>query len=319
MDGNWPRPIMRPLPRPVIPAHDETLRSYLGRLARANRLDAAALRAHLSGTPSKYSTVEVDALARISGQSTRSLRYAVLELCTEQDLTAMLVTGRPPPHGQSQLRCIHCTLARGHQDQVESWTHPEDVICQRHQRWIGTEPDQTAHHQLPLGDQPEILQAGEQHRRMIRQHGRPVITTAFGHAAHICHQWHRRLEHDDDFYRLMERFHHSQWRVTATDPTIHAARYPQVIALTRLLASRSDPLQTRWPPPQQFIDELRRTVAPNFQWTPTGHGSVRDPLLAHLNNRTTGEQLSHQPEAIRPTRTDLTSAHGTPRFRRIAS
>lgn len=285
MNDNWPQPIVRPLPRPVTPAHDETLRSYLGRLARANRLDAAALRAHLTGTPSKYSTVNVDALAHLSGQSTRTLRYALLELCTEQDLTAMRIAGRPPPHGQSQLRCIHCTLARGHQDLVWSWNHPEEVICQRHRRWIGTDPGQTMHHQLPLDDQPEILQAGEQHRRMIHRLGRPAVTTAFGHASQICHHWHRRLEHDDEFYRLMERLQHGPWRVTAADPTVHAARYPQVIALTRLLASPPGPFNRRWPPPQHFIDELRRTVAPNFQWPPTGYKSARDPLLTYLNNQ----------------------------------
>lgn len=284
MDAHLSWPIMRPLPRPVSPAQDETLRSYLGRLARANRLDADALRTHLTGTKARYTSVEVDALARISGQSTRSLRYAVLELCTGEELAAMRIAGRPPPHGQSQLRCILCTLGRGHQGQVWGWNHPEDVICQKHRRWIGTD-EHTAHHQPSLTDQPQILQAGEQHRRMIRRYGRPIITNAFEHATQICHHWHRRLEHDDDFYRLMERFHHGQWRVTPTDPTVHAARYPQIIALTRLLASPRWPNQTRWPPPEQFIHELRRTVAPNFQWTHTGQGGTRDPLITHLRNQ----------------------------------
>jgi len=285
MNDNWSRPIMRPLPRPVVPAQDETLRSYLGRLARANRLDTDALRTHLTGTKAKYTAVEVDALARISGRSnplspirrpralhrTRRRRDAHHRSAT---------TARPVT---TELHPLH-PRPRTPRPGVEL-DHPENLICQRHRRWIGTEHDQTAHYQPSLDDQPEILQAGEQHRRLIHQHGRAVITTEFGHAAQICHHWHRRLEHDDDFYRLMERFHNGQWRITPTDPTVHAARYPQIIALTRLLASPRWPSQTRWPPPQQFIHELHRTVAPDFQWAPTGHNGTRDPLITHLHNQ----------------------------------
>ncbi len=284
MDGIGPVRIIRPLPRPVGPVQDETLRSYIGRLARANLLNADALRTHLTGAGSNDLPVPVNVLAVISGQTPRALRYAIPELRTEQHLAGTPTGGRPPPHGHSQLRCTHCTLARGHRDAVWCWNHHEDIVCRRHQRWIGDDHDQAEHHQPSLSNHPEILQANGLHRRLIRRNGRETVTTTFGQARQICHHWHRRLEHDDDFYRLMNRFHSGQWRVTSADPTVHAARYPQIVALTRLLASphwRSRCL-TGWPSPQTFVDELRRTVAPNFKWTLQRQYGVHDPLVSHL-------------------------------------
>jgi len=147
---------------------------------------------------------------------------------------------------------------------------------------------QAGHHQPSLRDQPDILQANRLHRRIIRSHSRVTATVAFGQATRICLEWHRRLEHDDDFYRLMNRFHSGQWRTTATDPTVHAARYPQIIALTRLLASPTWQSRcfTNWPEPLEFIHEIRRTVAPNFRWTLQRHYGTLDPLIAvHLHDR----------------------------------
>lgn len=85
----------------------------------------------------------------------------------------------------------------------------------------------------------------------------------------------------------MNRFHSGQWRITATDPTVHAARYPQIIALTRLLASPT--WQSRcvmnWPEPHEFIHEVRRTVAPNFRWTLQRQYGTHDPLVALVVER----------------------------------
>ncbi len=244
------------------PPHNETLSSYLARLARANRLDTDALRTHLTGTKRKNVPIPVDDLALLSGQHTRTLRYALLELGADQGLPGTISGTRPPPHGDSQLRCTHCTLTRGHHGTVWCWTHQEDVVCRRHHRWIGDMHQQAGHHQPSLRDQPDILQANRLHRRIIRSHSRVTATVAFGQATRICLEWHRRLEHDDDFYRLMNRFHSGQWRTTATDPTVHAARYSQIIALTRLLASPTWQSRcfTNWPEP---LESSTRSAAPS--------------------------------------------------------
>lgn len=271
----------RPLPRPVVPAHNETLMSYLARLAQANRLDTDALRTHLTGTRNKNVPIPVGDLALLSGQNTHTLKHALPELGTE--LTGK--TGnRPPPHADSQLRCTHCALTRGHHGTVHCWNHQEDVVCVRHHRWIGTAHDQIGHSQPSLRDQPDILHANKLHRRIIRRRGRSAATVAFDQSTRICIEWHRRLQHDDDFYRLMNRFHRGQWRTTGTDPTVHAARYPQIVALTRLLASSSWQTRciTNWPEPHEFIQEVRRTVAPHFKWTLQRHYGTHDPLIATL-------------------------------------
>jgi len=300
MNGSsWPVSAFQPLPRPVVPAHDETLPSYLARLARANRLDAEALRMHLTGAWSKYVPIPVHALALLSGQSTRALKHAIPELVAEQGLPGQATSRRPRPHGDSQLRCTHCSLARGHQDTVCCWSHQEDSVCPRHRRWIGNVHDQTGQHQPSLNDQPKILQANILHRRMIRRYGYETVTAAFSRAKQICHQWHHRLEHDDDFYNLMNRFHSGPWRVTATDPTVHAARYPQIVSLTRLLASPTwhRRCHEHWPKPTDFINEIRRTVAPHFNWNPQGWSRTHDPLIALLLD----QQTRDKPNPVRLT------------------
>ena len=58
--GDWLTPRPRPLPRPVTPAVDATRTSYIGRLARANRLDTEALRIHLTRDKRKSASVPAD-------------------------------------------------------------------------------------------------------------------------------------------------------------------------------------------------------------------------------------------------------------------
>ena len=53
MQHDWVVRPVRPLPRPVTPMHDETITSYLARLAHANRLDPDALRVHVTADKRK--------------------------------------------------------------------------------------------------------------------------------------------------------------------------------------------------------------------------------------------------------------------------
>jgi hypothetical protein len=51
--------------------------------------------------------------------------------------------------------------------------------------------------------------------------------------------------------------------------TVHAASYPQIVALTRLLVSLfwCTAAYQDWPESVEFLSELRRTVAPDYHWT----------------------------------------------------
>lgn len=269
----------RPLPRPVPPVPAETLDSYLRRLAVANRLDPDALRAHLTRDTRRRARVPLDALARVSGQRPTALRHALPEL----DPTRLRPTLRGPrPHGTVRRRCRSCTRARGHREDAWCWSDDHDVICLRHLRWTGDGHDWVLGEAQPdLRRQPDILAAHRRHHRLIRRHGHDATTAAFQKARHICHQWHRRGDHEQDLRRLMSLFHGPTWRVLAADSTVQAASYPQIVALTRLLVSpfwRAKAYQD-WPEPVEFLCELRRTVAPDYHWTIHRSYGAYEPLV----------------------------------------
>lgn len=169
-----PRPfrLLRRLPRTPAPLLNETVVSYLGRLAEANGLHHQDLQAHLTGSIQRNVTVEQ--LAAVTGYPARNLRYAMLELCTPADLAGMRLSGRPRPesgrwgvnwpHNRTRHACQHCAAQRGipHRrfGRGEVWTTHEDVVCLRYRRWLGTlqqdvQPDLTA--------QPDILHANRRH------------------------------------------------------------------------------------------------------------------------------------------------------------
>lgn len=279
---DWANKPYQPLPRPVVPILDETLDSYLRRLAAANRLDPTALRVHLTASTRTTAPVSVDVLALVSGQRPQALRYAILELNTAQELTQLNVRHRPRPGQITRPRCRLCLHTRGCHDNVWCWSHPEDVLCPRHQRWIAGDADHGARHQPCLRDQPEILAAHRHHHKLIRRHGRAPTTTAFHHADSVCAKWHNHGQHDQETHRRLTRFHGPGWRVPANDPTVAAARYPQTIELTTLLANPSwlSYIHRNWPEPTDFTDAIRRDVAPHFGWSITTHYGRLDPLVA---------------------------------------
>lgn len=295
---DWTSP-HRPLPRPVTPVLNETIESYLHRLAAANRLDATALRIHITGSKRKAAPVPLATLALLSGQRPEALRYAILELSTGEELATMNIGSRPRPGGSERRRCLLCTRARGHCADVWCWSHHDDVICLRHLRWIGDGSDHSDAGQPDLSGQPDILRANRRHRGLIRRYGRSTATTAFREARYICRRWHDRGDHQHDFQRLMGLFHGHKWRIAASHPTVHAASYPQIVELTRLLATPfwRAKAQQHWPEPKEFIDETRRTVAPRFRWILNQpHGVFYDPLVELIADE---RRQHHQPTCLR--------------------
>jgi hypothetical protein len=65
---------LRRLPRTPAPLLNETVGSYLRRLAEANGLNGERLRAHLTGSV-KDNNVTADQLAAVTGYPARTLRY----------------------------------------------------------------------------------------------------------------------------------------------------------------------------------------------------------------------------------------------------
>ena len=301
---DWP-PLLRPLPRHVTPIRDETITSYLARLAQANRLEVAALRHLLSGSRRNDAEVPFAALAAVTGMPPGLLAYAMPQICTPAERAHVDVTNRPRPQHlrDAHVACRPCTAATASGRAVTVWPLHEHVVCRRHRRWISDEHDQP-----DLSAQPEILHAARRHRWLIRRHGRDTVMRAYRDARHICAGW--RLEgydhgHDPGFTRRMHIFHGPGWADIEDESyqTWEAATYPQVVALTRLLASpywRERILDHDWPWHDEFITELRRTVvSPDYVWNVHPRRRRRgqredhyDPLLEWKQDT---HYLQHQP------------------------
>jgi hypothetical protein len=259
---DWPV-MLRPLPRLVAPFRDETISSYLPRLAAANRLAQAALRFLLAGSDRKDAPVPLIRLAAVTGMPHAALALAMPQICTAAELAGLNIASRPLARdGWSFAACRRCTAGRP----VTRWALHDDVVCGRHRRWISQDPAQP-----DLTAQPEILTAHRRHRRLIRRHGRDTVMRAFRDAHHICLGWRLDGIPDDGYAHRMEIFHGPGWRDRDDDETqtSDAAAYPQTVALTRLLASpywRERILGKDQPWPEEFETELRRTVAPGYIW-----------------------------------------------------
>jgi hypothetical protein len=272
----WPV-TAQPLPRPVRPVLDETATSYLHRLCQANCLAQEALSRRLR--EHRDAPLQVGLLATLSGQRPEVLHYAMLELCTSQELASMHVAGRPRPGAIGTFKCRLCTHSRQVTDWVKCWRRAEDVICHQHCRWTAGHDEEG----LDLTRQPDILQANRRHRRLINRYGRRAVFNAFTQASEICNEWierHRFTGHAD-FGRRMRLFLGPGWRADFSQPAVSAALYPQVVSLTRLLASPYwRPLAVRDQAGNEaFVAELRRTVRPGYTWNPNPYHRYFEPIV----------------------------------------
>jgi hypothetical protein len=68
--------LLRPLPRQVKPFPSETIHSYLRRLAAANRLDADALRSHITGEKRRSAPFPIPSLTPDGGIRMRAGRFS---------------------------------------------------------------------------------------------------------------------------------------------------------------------------------------------------------------------------------------------------
>lgn len=255
--------MLRPLPRLVAPFRDETITSYLHRLAGPNRIDPAGLRYLLARSGRKDAPVPLGRLAAITGLPCQSLAWAMPQICTPAELSGLRIASRPRARdGWAFAACRACVAGQP----VTRWALHDDVVCCRHRRWISKD-----HAQPDLTAQPEILRGHRRHRRLIRRHGRDPVMRALRDARRICIGWRLDGLPDPGFVRRMEIFCGPGWddRDEWTPQTSDAATYPQSVALARLLASpywRQRILGSHWAGHDEFTAELRRTVAPGYTW-----------------------------------------------------
>ncbi|TMR10111.1 hypothetical protein ETD85_60800 [Nonomuraea zeae] len=264
---SWKAPPLQLLPRRPAPILDETLDSYLNRLATANHLEPSSLRELLSGSRLKSVPVPPHRLARLTGYPQRSLRYAILELCTPDELGSMKLDGRPRPGEAHQCRsfCGSCLLKHDVSPNNGSpvrWHHFEDVICWRHRRWIAFSGE-TAEPQPRLHHVEDVLHANRQHRRLCRRYGRKALMTAFHDADYIFSSWTSAGRHQERFGKRMVTLAGQDWKLTTNQhgPAQAAGRYPPgrcphpsachaCLASPRPVAEARHDLQRRAGPPR---------------------------------------------------------------------
>jgi len=130
--------MLRPLPHVVAPFRDETIISYLHRLAGPNRIDPAGLRSWLAGSDRKDAPVPLGRLAAVTGMPCRSLACAMPQICTSAELSGLPIQNRPRARdGWSFAACRLCVAGQP----VTRWALHDDVVCYRHRRWIGKDHD----------------------------------------------------------------------------------------------------------------------------------------------------------------------------------
>jgi TniQ len=281
-DLSWTN--LRPLPRTVAPFRGETTASYFSRLAAANHSDEKSLLAYITGIPRVTFPFAADRLAVVAGRDEWALRLAIPDLSLGRNRGP----GNPRTYSRRKddgLACRLCAAAKGIAEPVRCWKQPEEVICLRHGRWIGN--GSTADSDQPdLRCQPDILQAHRRHLRLVRRHGRDAVAVGYAFAEHICRRWIGERSYNEGFRQRMEIFDGADWSVHHTAPVLAAAIYPQVVALTRLLASPFWQTQGQPDNPagqQRFAGEVSRTIAPGYRWPQPPRSG--DPLCQWIMDR----------------------------------
>ncbi|MFD8385815.1 TniQ family protein [Streptomyces sp. NPDC059679] len=229
---------LRPLPISLGPVHNETLGSYLHRLAVANNRPASVLARLLGPLPPEFSPLSnttagwtphsPDRLATLSGRPPARLARALPALAdflnpNGPDLRPDRLIGRP---------CGCCTARRSPTASVVITLSPaHQHLCPRHQLWTRST------HDIPLTHLPEVIQA--QHRldqiarrqRQVRQAldlARTIIEewSASGMPIDLGKEWTDRLDRVEA--------HSASKKISAEDRR-HLVTFPEIVVLAKLI------------------------------------------------------------------------------------
>ena len=224
--------MIRRLPLSPPPVHRETVGSFLGRLADANRLRPHTLPALLeirtlprnADPQSPWPPAAVTVLAALTGRTPTALAAALPAIAPSSPDTMSV------DHSRIRPACRSCMSARGILSTVIQRTADHEDVCLRHHRWLA------AAEQYRLDQLPDVLIANRRHRRLARRLGpaqaaahlnaRAEVTTWFttGDRPDLLDRWIRRLDTLPED-RLGHPRHPSPQRIAL-------ALYPEAVALT---------------------------------------------------------------------------------------
>jgi hypothetical protein len=237
-----------PLPRTVTLVQDETVGSYLRRLAAANHQDPDTLRRYLRHPPGPHRrhTISPHRLAAAS-------RHPV-ELLTTR-LHRLANTGRSAAHFDRHVRlaCRDCMTQRGITEPVWCALPEPLAVCPRHHLWLG--PGNSSHrHQHDLRRFPEIHHAQRRHLRLHHQHDTGAMHEAFDYADRCIQRAMLNALWTPQQRRRLQTLSPATWRQVNTPPShglpsyahrhtaVHIATHPERIDLAeRFLTDRDIP------------------------------------------------------------------------------
>lgn len=225
------------LPIAVGPASQETIASYLARLANLHGLPLRELWEPIS-TPRRGSgrrDVLVDRLTAVTGRQREHLIRALPELHPAPDWSAL--------RHQPQPGCPRCD-ARHPGGPVTHLLPHHRYVCTRHRYWIGPpDIDQPA---TALGDRAgldDIIRAQRHHLRLVRRHGPAASFDAVLTGFLFCgHLWADRCQDDTAVAREWTRRADVLIPVGTETTTFSASRlfaavYPDAVRFAALIAS----------------------------------------------------------------------------------
>lgn len=218
----------------VKPMPSETLHSYLYRLTERNHLFPGWLPG-LARKPGFLPKLTV-----LTGYSDHQLVAILPELRTPLHVGCWPhLTGEPSAHANTRAPCSHCMAARiGTTDAGATvFAKHEQLICRRHQRWLGNYQVKCAlHEQFSVASCPEITNANRRHEGLIAKWSRGPTRASFEDAVECMKIWARWLPvvADPDVRR--------RWTLLGVteatpphQPREIAALYPNAVALTELI------------------------------------------------------------------------------------
>ncbi|HEY9326929.1 MAG TPA: hypothetical protein VIS09_01605 [Streptomyces sp.] len=296
MTGQLDLPL-HPVPRTVTPFLNETVRTFVWRIAETHKLHPYEFLEFLAESQKHGAPVPGHRLAAVSGIALPVLKYALPELCTSEDQRQYRLNGRPTPGRHERVGCPRCIGNWHSSPWVRFWARQEDVICPSHWVWTGTTSS------LDLSNHPkvasEVVAANRRHRRLIRRRGRLAVRAAYYDAKRLCWEWNKIGIFNKKISQRLTDILGPGWSACHDDPESEAAYYPNVIELTRILSSpywrslildehlpASTPrepfellgvpadfcwLMENTPGIELFVQEIRRTVNPYFNWHPYSH------------------------------------------------
>ncbi|MER6832037.1 TniQ family protein [Streptosporangium sp. NPDC000563] len=238
-----PRLSVRALPRSLPPVANETIGSFVARLAFVNHINCRDLIRVLAPTcrsqlraPEKI--VRLHLLAGATGIKSTHLAYALPEIRGQlldqgvSGLKGMTIAGHP---NRIHPACRLCMGAKNVVGRVSVWRRPDQNICLRHGIWIGRDVTTPAD-QFCVNDLPEMLQAQRRHGKLISRYGHRAVNYHYGHAHNIVDVSSRLPSPTKRWSRMLYFFEREKVERLPRSYS-SAAMYPEAVALTNILIS----------------------------------------------------------------------------------